>query len=120
MIWRRAGVVLGHDARRTGPQYLTITARSSGLGAGRGLSAWRLFDVFFYYSAMRHPSCAAVMVGARTIPRATPARRSLGPAFSRLRRRSGRRAGSTASRNSTWPDASHASGAAGGSLPAKT
>ncbi len=74
------GVLLSYDARRTGPHYLTITAdvlRRAGLDVlylpGPASTS------YFYYSAMRHPECAAIMIGASHNPAGDTGQKILGP-----------------------------------------
>ncbi len=74
------GVVVAHDARRTGPQYLTITIdafRAAGLDVVYlpGASS----TSYFYYAAMRHPRFAAVIVGASHNPSGDTGQKILGP-----------------------------------------
>ncbi|MCL4191164.1 MAG: hypothetical protein KJZ87_05425, partial [Thermoguttaceae bacterium] len=63
------GVVLAHDARRTGPRYLTIVAAAL---QDAGLDVIYLPGVsstsYFYYAAMRHPETAGIMIGASHNP----------------------------------------------------
>jgi phosphomannomutase len=73
------GVVVAHDARRTGPQYLTITIdafRDAGLDVVYlpGASS----TSYFYYAAMRHPQFAAVIVGASHNPSGDTGQKVLG------------------------------------------
>ena len=74
------GVLLSYDARSTGPHYLTITAnvlRRAGLNVlylpGPASTS------YFYYSAMRHPECAAIMIGASHNPSGDTGQKILGP-----------------------------------------
>ena len=74
------GVVVAHDARRTGPQYLTITIdafRDSGLDVVYLPGACS--TSYFYYAAMRHPRYAAVIVGASHNPSGDTGQKILGP-----------------------------------------
>ncbi len=74
------GVVVAHDARRTGPQYLTITMsafRDSGLDVVYLPGACS--TSYFYYAAMRHPRYAAVIVGASHNPSGDTGQKILGP-----------------------------------------
>lgn len=74
------GVVLAHDARSTGPRYLRITAEVL-LQAGLDV-VWLpgpSSTSCFYYAAMRHPRCAAVMVGASHNPAGDSGQKILGP-----------------------------------------
>jgi phosphomannomutase len=64
-----SGVIVAHDARSTGPAYLTIVTdalRDAGLDVIYlpGVSSTSLF----YFAAMRYPAYAAVMVGASHNP----------------------------------------------------
>ena len=73
------GVVVAHDARRTGPQYLTVTIdafRAAGLDVVYlpGASS----TSYFYYAAMRHPQFAAVIVGASHNPSGDTGQKILG------------------------------------------
>jgi phosphomannomutase len=75
-----SGVVIAHDARRTGPQYLQIGAdafRAAGLDVVvlPGVTSTSLL----YYAAMRHPDCAAVMFGASHNPAGDTGLKILGP-----------------------------------------
>jgi phosphomannomutase len=75
-----SGVVVAHDARRTGPQYLSIT-----------IEAFRAADLnvvylpgtcstsYFYYAAARHPDHAAVIVGASHNPSGDTGQKILAP-----------------------------------------
>lgn len=75
-----SGVVVGHDARRTGPQYLTITIdalRAAGLDVVYLPGACS--TSYFYYAAMRHPEHAAVIVGASHNPSGDTGQKILGP-----------------------------------------
>jgi len=74
------GVVVAHDARRTGPQYLTIAMsafRDSGLDVVYLPGACS--TSYFYYAAMRHPRYAAVIVGASHNPSGDSGQKILGP-----------------------------------------
>jgi phosphomannomutase len=74
------GVVVAHDARRTGPQYLTITIdtfRAAGLDVVYLPGACS--TSYFYYAASRHPDLAAVMVGASHNPSGDTGQKILGP-----------------------------------------
>ena len=78
VLWA-PGVVVAHDARRTGPQYLTITIdafRAAGLDVVYlpGASS----TSYFYYAAMRHPQFAAVIVGASHNPSGDTGQKILG------------------------------------------
>jgi phosphomannomutase len=75
-----SGVVVGHDARRTGPQYLTIAIdafRAAGLDVVYLPGACS--TSYFYYAAMRHPELAAVIVGASHNPSGDTGQKILGP-----------------------------------------
>jgi phosphomannomutase len=73
-------VVVGHDARRTGPGYLTIAVQAY---RDAGLEVIYLPGVsstsYFYYVAMRHPDSAGVMIGASHNPAEDTGRKILGP-----------------------------------------
>ena len=74
------GVVVGHDARSTGPRYLTITIdalRAAGLDVVYLPGACS--TSYFYYSAMCHPDHAAVIVGASHNPSGDTGQKLLGP-----------------------------------------
>ena len=74
------GVVMAHDARRTGPHYLSITAevfRRAGLEVVYLLGACT--TSYLYYAAMCHPRFAAVMVGASHNPAGDTGQKRLGP-----------------------------------------
>ena len=62
-------VLLSYDARRSGPRYLTLTADAL-LQAGLNLVylPGPASTSYFYYAAMRHPECAAIMIGASHNP----------------------------------------------------
>ena len=73
------GVVVAHDVRRTGPQYLTVTIdafRAAGLDVVYlpGASS----TSYFYHAAMRHPRFAAVIVGASHNPSGDTGQKILG------------------------------------------
>lgn len=75
-----SSVLVGHDARRTGPAYLTIaveTFRQAGLDVIclPGVSS----TSYFYYAAMRHPESAAVMIGASHNPACDTGQKIVGP-----------------------------------------
>ncbi|MFO0890330.1 MAG: hypothetical protein U0790_14455 [Isosphaeraceae bacterium] len=75
-----SGVVVAHDARRTGPQYLNITIeafREAGLDVVYVPGACSTSH--FYYAAMRHPDHAAVIVGASHNPSGDTGQKILGP-----------------------------------------
>jgi phosphomannomutase len=73
-------VVVGHDARRTGPAYLTIAVQAY---CDAGLDVIYVPGVcstsYFYYCAMRHPQAAGVMIGASHNPADDTGRKILGP-----------------------------------------
>ncbi|MGO9596531.1 MAG: phosphoglucomutase [Isosphaeraceae bacterium] len=74
------GVVAAHDARRSGPHYLTITIeafREAGLDVVYLPGACS--TSYFYYAAMRHPELAAVIVGASHNPSGDTGQKVLGP-----------------------------------------
>ncbi|MGB2608512.1 MAG: hypothetical protein WBC80_06020 [Isosphaeraceae bacterium] len=78
VLWA-PGVVVAHDARRTGPQYLTVTIdafRAAGLDVAYlpGASS----TSYFYYAAMRHLQFAAVIVGASHNPSGDTGQKVLG------------------------------------------
>jgi phosphomannomutase len=77
------GVVIAHDARRTGPAYLTIAIdafRAAGLDVVYLPGACS--TSYFYYAAMRHPRHAAVIVGASHNPAEDSGQKVLGPGVS--------------------------------------
>ena len=88
------GVLLAHDARLAGPQYLSITAQAF-LEAGLevvvlpGVSSTSLF----YFAAMRFPEFAAVMVGASHNPAGDTGQKLLGPGLIPLARSIGPQGG---------------------------
>ncbi len=73
-------VVVAHDARLTGPGYLTIAAQAY---RDAGLEVLYLPGVsstpYFYYAAMRHPRSAGVIVGASHNPAGDTGRKIVGP-----------------------------------------
>jgi phosphomannomutase len=75
-----AAVVVARDARRSGPQHLRIAADAY---RDAGLNVIYLPGVTsascFYFAAMRHPKCAAVMFGASHNPADDTGRKILGP-----------------------------------------
>jgi phosphomannomutase len=74
------GVVIAHDARSTGPQYLAIAAevfRRAGLEVVYLPGACS--TSYFYYAAMCHPRFAAVMVGASHNPAGDTGQKLLRP-----------------------------------------
>lgn len=74
------GVVLGHDARTSGPRYLTIAAN---VFQEAGLEVVYVpgpcSASYFYYAAMRHDRYAAVLFGASHNPAADTGQKILGP-----------------------------------------
>jgi phosphomannomutase len=75
-----SGVVVTHDARRTGPRYLALAAeayRRAGLDVVYlpGPSS----TCYLYYAAMRNPEHAAVMFGASHNPAGDTGQKILGP-----------------------------------------
>jgi phosphomannomutase len=75
-----SGVVVAHDARRTGPRYLTITVdafRAAGLDVVYLPGACS--TSLFYYAAMHHPRHAAVIIGASHNPAGDTGQKILGP-----------------------------------------
>src|SRR3954454_24794425 len=74
------GVVVAHDARRTGPAYLTIAIdafRAAGLDVVYIPGACS--TSYFYYAAMRHPRHAAFIIGASHNPAGDSGQKVLGP-----------------------------------------
>ena len=94
---------MAHDARRTGPAYLTIAVDAF---RAAGLDVVYLPGVcstsYFYYAAMRHPRHAAVMVGASHNPPVTRGQKILGPGVRPIAQGIGQ-GGSIASRSCTSP-----------------
>ena len=77
------GVVLAHDARRTGPRYLDIAAeafREAGLEVVYLPGACSAS--YLYYAAMRHPRHGAVLLGASHNPAEDTGQKILGPGVS--------------------------------------
>lgn len=76
-----SGVLVAHDARSTGPQYLSL-ATDEYLRAG--LDVLHLSGVsstsYFYFAAMCHSDRAAVMFGASHNPAGDTGQKALGPA----------------------------------------
>jgi len=74
------GVVVAHDARRSGPRYLEIAVE---VFRAAGLEVVHLPGVcsssYFYFAAMQHPDCAAVMFGASHNPASDTGQKLLGP-----------------------------------------
>nr|WP_303652472.1 hypothetical protein [Paludisphaera mucosa] len=86
-VLKAPGVVLAHDARSTGPKYLTIAAevyRKAGLDVVwlPGVASTSAF----YFAAMRRPELAAVMVGASHNPAGDTGRKILGPGVAPIAR----------------------------------
>lgn len=79
-VLQTQGVVLAHDARQTGPQYLSIAAEAF---QAAGLDVFYLPGAssasYFYYAAMRHPDHAAVLIGASHNPAGDTGQKILGP-----------------------------------------
>ena len=75
-----AGVIVAHDARATGPHYLTIAAE---IFQRAGLEVLYLPGAssasLFYFTAMQHPQCAGVMFGASHNPAGDTGLKILGP-----------------------------------------
>ncbi len=73
-------VLVAHDARLTGPGYLTIAAEAY---RAAGLDVLYLPGVsstpYFYYAAMRHPRAAGVFLGASHNPAGDTGRKIVGP-----------------------------------------
>lgn len=73
-------VIVAHDARRTGPRYLTLATAEY---QRAGLDVLYLPGVcstsLLYYAAMRYPDCAAVMIGASHNPAGDTGRKILAP-----------------------------------------
>ncbi len=74
------GVVLAHDARRSGPDYLLTTAqtlRRSGLDVV--FVPWPCTASFFYYTCMRYRQCAGILIGASHNPAGDTGHKIVGP-----------------------------------------
>jgi len=73
-------VLVAHDARSTGPRYLAIAID---VFLRSGLDVVYLPGVcstpYFYYAAMQHPECAAIMCGASHNPAGDTGQKILGP-----------------------------------------
>jgi phosphomannomutase len=79
-VVQASAVVLGHDARSTGPRYLHIAAEVF-LQAGLDV-IWlpgASSTSYFYYAAMRQPQHAAVMIGASHNPAGDTGQKILAP-----------------------------------------
>ncbi len=74
------GVLVAHDARRTGPHYLGIAVEAY---RRAGLQVIYLPGVcstpLFYYAAMRHPAYGGVMFGASHNPASDTGQKIVGP-----------------------------------------
>ncbi len=74
------GVVVAHDARRSGPRYLDVAAE---VFCRAGLEVVHLPGACsascFYFAAMQHPEHAAVMFGASHNPASDTGQKVLGP-----------------------------------------
>lgn len=74
------GVLIAHDARRTGPHYLTLFTE---VFRGAGLEVIYLpgpcSTSYFYYAAMRHANLAAVLIGASHNPAGDTGQKLLAP-----------------------------------------
>jgi phosphomannomutase len=81
------GVVVAHDARRTGPQYLTIIAAAF---CDAGLEVVYLPGACtasaFYFAAMCHCDYAAVLIGASHNPADDTGQKILGPGLTPIAR----------------------------------
>ena len=86
-VLQAPGVVLAHDARSTGPKFLSIAAE---VFRQAGLEVVYLPGVTstsaFYYAAMCHPTLAAVMVGASHNPAGDTGQKVLGPGVAPIAR----------------------------------
>lgn len=82
-----SGVVLGHDARRTGPQYLSIAAETF---AEAGLEVIYLPGAcsasYLYFGAMCHADYAAVLIGASHNPADDTGQKLLAPGLAPIAR----------------------------------
>ena len=88
------GVWLAHDARRTGPQYLTIAAEEfSRAGLDVAVQLGVASTSLFYFGAMCFPSFAAVMIGASHNPAGDTGQKLLGPGVTPLARSIGPQGG---------------------------
>ena len=86
-VLRVRGVVVAHDARRTGPQYLTI---ATGAFCDAGLEVVYLpgpcTASAFYFAAMCHADYAAVLIGASHNPADDTGQKILGPGLTPIAR----------------------------------
>lgn len=73
-------VLVAHDARSTGPRYLSLATE---VFLNAGLDVVYLPGVcstpYFYYAAMQHPDCAAIMFGASHNPAGDTGQKILAP-----------------------------------------
>jgi len=79
-VLEATGVVIGHDARSSGPQYLTIITdalRDAGLDVVYIPGVCSTCQL--YFAAMRYPEYAAVMVGASHNPAGDTGQKLLAP-----------------------------------------
>jgi len=79
-VLKAPGVLVAHDARRSGPRYLEIAAdvfRHAGLEVVHLPGACSAS--FFYFAAMQHPDYAAVMIGASHNPAGDTGQKIVGP-----------------------------------------
>jgi len=74
------GVVLAHDARQTGPAYLSIAAEEF-VAAGLEVVVipCACSTPMLYFAAMQHPEWAAIMIGASHNPPGDTGQKILGP-----------------------------------------
>lgn len=74
------GIIVGHDARLSGPHYLAIAAE---IYQRNGLDVVWLPGVtstsHFYFTAMQYPECAGVLFGASHNPAGDTGRKIVGP-----------------------------------------
>ncbi len=89
-VLKVSAVLLAHDARRTGPRYLTQAAE---LFMRAGLDVVYLpgpcSTPYFYFAAMQHPDCAAIMFGASHNPAGDTGQKILAPGVSPIAERIG-------------------------------
>ncbi len=84
------GVVLGNDARLTGPHYLNIASEVYlDFGLDVILIPGACSTSKYYFAAMEHPDHAAVLIGASHNPAGDTGRKILGPGVSPIARRIG-------------------------------